>query len=138
MEPKKFLASGFLAGLVIFIVWMAADLAVQQVWYYDPMKIAGMRAVDDPLMYLFWIYPWVLGFAMTLLYPHFGESFAGDYMTKGRTYGFLIWLVSGFASAYVIYTSMDYPIGFMVSQFIGSLLYCVLAGIAIARIDDML
>jgi hypothetical protein len=137
MDLKKFLISGFLAGIVIFVIWMVFGYLVQMVFPYDVTKLPGMRAETDPVMLLFFLNPWVYGFAMALFYPYFGESIMGDYIVKGRTFGGLVWLVSSIPSAFIVYTSMEYPIGFTINQVIGSLIYMIIAGIIIAKVDEL-
>jgi len=138
MELKKFLISGFLSGIVIFVIWIGFSYLVQMFFPYDTTKLQGMRPMTDPLMNIFFLHPWVIGFAMSLFYPYFGESIASNYLFKGRLFGFLVWLVSSVPSSFIVYTTMEYPIGFTISQFFGSLIYMIMAGIMIAKIDELL
>jgi hypothetical protein len=45
------------------------------------------------------------------------------------------WVVYGIPSAFIVFSSMDYPIGFTVNSVIGSLLYMLGAGITITRLS---
>ncbi len=138
MDMKKFIFSGLLASIIIFVVWFVAGFLIQQIFPYNVMELGGMRKANDTVMLLFFLHPFVIGFAMALLYQYFGESIMGDYMVKGRMFGLLTWLVSSLPSVFVVYTSMDYPIGFTVNQLVSSLIYMLLAGIAIAKLDEIL
>jgi len=57
MGSKNFVVSGLVAGLVIFIVSMLSSMVFQTIFKYDVLKLSGMRAVGDPAMLLFFVYP---------------------------------------------------------------------------------
>lgn len=134
MDTKKFLISGFFAGLVIFFISLIFGFLVPIFLPYNVLELGGMRAATDPVMLLFFLHYWVYGFAMAFVYPHFSNAITkGTYIDKGKLFGFLMWLVATLPSAFVVYTSMDYPIGFTFSQLVGGLIYMLLAGIVIAK-----
>jgi len=137
MNAKKFLISGILAGIVILIISQLFDLIIQMFGPpYNVMDLAGMRNIKDPLILLFFAHYWVISFAMAIVYPYLSNSLKGTFMQKGQTFGLLMWLIGGFTSAFIVFTSMDYPIGFTISSLIGSLLYSVGAGITIAKLME--
>jgi len=138
MNMKKFIFSGILASIIIFVVWFVVGFLIQQIFPYDVMELGGMRKGTDVMMMLFFLHPFIIGFAMALLYQYFGDSIMGNYRVKGRMFGILVWSVSSLPSIFVVYTSMDYPIGFTVNQIVSSVIYMLLAGIAIAKLDDIL
>ena len=134
MKAKKILVAGFVAGIVILLISFIVDAIVQQVWPVNYMELGGMRAADDPIMMLFFLNYWVIGFAMAIVYPYFSDKIKGNYICKGKKFGFLIWLVASLPSVFIVYTSMNYPIGFTISQFVGSLFYMLCAGITTAKL----
>jgi len=137
LGTKKFLISGIIGGIVIWIISFIFDnILLMQVFPYDIFSLGGMRSMEDPLMILFFLNPFVLSFAMSYIYRFFSKPFSGDYLRKGTSFGFMVWLVAGIPSAFIVYTSMDYPIGFTISSFIGSLLYMLGTGIAIAKFSE--
>jgi len=128
----KCLKTGILAGIAIFAIMMIASLAAQAIFAYDAVSLAGMRAINDPIMILFFVYPFVLAFAMTCVYCKIEGILKGDWMAKGKQFGLLVWIVAGIPSAFLVWSSMNYPIGFIVNSLIGSLLYMVAGGLVIA------
>lgn len=132
MDTKKFLVSGILAGIVITIVSYIMSAIVGAIWPYDVLSLGGMRNATDPIMLLFFLHPWVLGFALSYAYPYVEKNLKGDNSRKGRKFGFLMWLVVSIPSAFLVYSSMNYPVGFTVSSVVGSLLYMLAAGVTIA------
>lgn len=136
MKLKKVVLAGILAGIVICVVSLIVQMLVNLVLPYNVMELGGMRAVTDPIMLLFFVHPWVLGFAMAVVYGFLGSSLKGSWLCRGKHFGVLVWLVAALPSAFLVFTSMDYPLGFTVNSVIGSLLYVVAAGMVIAKIME--
>lgn len=134
MNAKKFLVSGVVGGLVIFVVWMIVGVLVQALRLYDVMSLGGMRSVNDPIMMLFFLHPWVISFAMALLYSQLGGALGGSVVRRGVKLGLLMWVVSSIPSVFIVYTSMNYPLVFSVVSVAGSLAYMAASGVVIARI----
>jgi len=136
MKLKQILIAGILAGIVIEVISMAFSWLAQSIWNYDVLKLAGMRTINDPVSILFFVYPWVLGFALVCVYSYFEKALEGNYVTKGWKFGLLMWVVVSISSAFLVFVSMDYPIGFTVNSVIGPLIYMLVTGIVVAKIFD--
>jgi len=136
MSAKKVFIAGILGGLAIFVVWLIAGIIVQAARLYDVMSLGGMRAANDPIMLLFFLHPWVTGFAVAIAYSQFGKAFEGSATKKGVKFGLIMWLVSNIPSSFVIYTSMSYPVAFVVVSVAGSFVYMVTAGVVIAKVME--
>ncbi|MFH1779584.1 MAG: hypothetical protein ABH803_00365 [Candidatus Micrarchaeota archaeon] len=133
---KKWLVSGFLSGLAIFVLSNFASFFSQAIFSYNVLALGGMRSINDSVMFLFFVYPWVLGFALSWLYLKVKNSFKGDYLVKGRDFGFCTWLVAGLPSAFLVFSSMNYPLGFTINSVLGSLVYFIVAGVVITKFSD--
>ena len=135
METKTIVISGIVAGIVILVLSMIVSTATQALFDYNVLTLAGMRSVNDPVSMLFFLHPFVVGLAMAILYDFTKKSFTGTATRKGIVLGLLGWIVYGIPSAFIVFSSMDYPIGFTVNSVIGSLLYMLGAGITITRLS---
>jgi len=136
MKLKQILIGGILAGIVIEVISMGFSWLAQSIWNYDVLKLAGMRTINDPVSILFFVYPWVLGFALVCVYSYFEKALEGNYIAKGWKFGLLMWVVVSISSAFLVFASMDYPIGFTVNSIIGPLIYMLVTGVVIAKIFD--
>lgn len=135
METKTIVISGIVAGIVILVLSMIVSTATQALFDYNVLTLAGMRSVNDPVSILFFLHPFVVGLAMAILYDFAKKSFTGTVIRKGIVLGLLGWIVYGIPSAFIVFSSMDYPIGFTVNSVIGSLVYMLGAGITITRLS---
>ncbi len=122
---------------MIFIVSQAVSYVVTAIpaLYFNVLELGGMRGVEDPMMMLFFAHPWILGFAMAIAFQKFRGSFKSTGWCKGKAFGLYVWLLAGLPSAFLVYTSMDYPMGFHVSSVLGSLLYMMAAGIVLEKVS---
>jgi hypothetical protein len=135
LEIKSIVVSGFVAGIVVLVLSMIVSTATQELFNYNVLSLAGMRSVNDPVSLLFFLYPFVVALAVAILYDFTKKSFTGTVMRKGIVLGLLGWIVYGIPSAFIVFSSMDYPIGFTVNSVIGSLIYMLGAGITITTLS---
>ena len=135
LETKTIVISGIVAGIVILVLSMIVSTATQALFDYNVLTLAGMRSVNDPVSILFFLHPFVVGLAMAILYDFTKKSFTGTAIRKGIVLGLLGWAVYGIPSAFIVFSSMDYPIGFTVNSVIGSLVYMLGAGITITKLS---
>jgi hypothetical protein len=135
LETKTIVVSGIAAGIVVLVLSMAVSTATQALFDYNVMTLVGMRSVNDPISMLFFLHPFVVGLAMAILYDFTKKSFTGTAIRKGIVLGLLGWVVYGIPSAFIVFSSMDYPIGFTVNSVIGSLVYMLGAGITITKLS---
>ena len=134
MVGKKIVVAGLAAGAFILLLSMAVSYLTEWIWDFDMMEITGMRKNDDPVMALFFVHPWVLGFGVAIVYSYCNKALKGGILRKGWFFGLLMWIVVGIPSAFLVFTSMDYPVGFTVNAVIGPFIYLLASGVVIARL----
>lgn len=133
---RKTILAGFLAGIAVLLVSQVTNFFSMAVFPYDLFSLGGIRGKTDPIMLLFFLHYFVLSFAMAIVYEKTRQSFEGNFAIKGLKFGLMVWLVSGLFSGFVVFTSMNYPIGFTMQNVIGSLLYTVAGAIVIAKVSE--
>ena len=136
MKWKQILIGGVLAGIIIEIVDIIFNSLIQLIWAYNVFELVGMRTIDDPIMILFFVYPWILGFALAYIYSYFGKTLDGNYIAKGWKFGLLMWVVVTIPSAFLVFASMNYPVGFTVNSVIPPFIYMLVSSIVIAKTFD--
>ncbi|VVB73693.1 Uncharacterised protein [uncultured archaeon] len=136
MCDMKTLKGGIAAGVAMLIVSFLVNMIVMAVAPYDVLSLGGMRSATDPLMMLFLLYPLVLGLVFAHVYNYVGKTLKGTAMDKGKEYGVLMWLAYTVPSAFVVLTSMDYPMAFTVQQAVGGLAMMLVGGFVIAKMME--
>ena len=135
LDIKRIVVSGIAAGFVILVISTLISTATQALFNYNVLNLAGMRSVNDPISILFFLHPFVVALGLAVLYDFARNSFTRSAMRNGITLGLLGWIVYGIPSAFIVFSSMSYPIGFTVNSLVGSLVYMVCAGIMITRLS---
>jgi hypothetical protein len=135
LETRTIVVSGIVAGIVVLVLSMIISTATQALFNYNVLSLAGMRSANDPVSLLFFLHPFVVALAVAILYDFTKKSFTGTAMRKGIVLGLLGWIVYGIPSAFIVFSSMDYPIGFTMNSVIGSLIYMLGAGITITKLS---
>ena len=134
MKWGRFLAAGVCAGIVISIASYIVSAGIQAVSPYNMLALGGIRGASDPMMLAFFAYPFVLGFAMAALYTIFKKSFSGNDERREVRLGLAYWLVYSVPSAFVVFTSMDYPVAFEATNLIGTFIGFIAAAYVIVRL----
>ena len=134
MNAKKVIVSGLAAGVAILVVTCIVDSVITAVLPYNVFELGGMRAIDDPIMMLFFLAPFLTGISLAILYDVTRAAFTGTVKQNGIKLGLLGWIVASIPSAWIVFTSMTYPLGFTASSTVGTLLYMLAAGLVIAKL----
>lgn len=116
MNTKNILIGGSAGGVVLLILLMIFSTLSAVVAPYDIAKLGGMRAMDDPIMVLFFFYPFVLAFAAAGVFDVVKGSLSGTLFNKGVMYGVLLFVIVTIPGMFVMISSMDYPAGFYLAQ----------------------
>lgn len=132
--PKIALA-GLIAGFAVAIVSWVFQFGVQYLFPYNVLELGGMRSIDDPLMALFFMYPWVIGFTMAAVYPFFTKLVESE-GNKPLMYALIVWVLSSIPSFFIVFSTMSYPVGFYLNQLIGSFIHTVAAAYVIWKVLD--
>lgn len=133
MNAKKIIIGGIAAGIVIFVLSFGISYLCQYAFQYDVLTLGGMRPVTDPIAALFFVHPWVLGFAMAIAFEKTKAGLGKAGMNRGINFGLIVWLLAGLPSAFLVWSSMTYPPGFTVNSVVGTLIYMVAAGLVLEK-----
>jgi hypothetical protein len=82
------------------------------------MSLAGMRSPDDPVMALFFLSPFIFSFAAAIVFDTVHASLPPEPVRKGICFGLLRFLAYTIPSRFTVFTSMIYPAGFFIGQFL--------------------
>ncbi len=135
MNIGKIIVSAALIGIAISVISLGIIDPVAKTVNpgYDVLNIPGMRSVSDPVMLLFFLQPFVLGLAFSIIFSFHGNAMPGlAFHQKGIRFGLAAWMLYTLPSMFLIYSSMDYGETFLLSGIFGQLLEFCTAGIIAA------
>ncbi|MGE5042418.1 MAG: hypothetical protein ACM3IJ_05990 [Candidatus Levyibacteriota bacterium] len=129
---------GILAGAVIFVVSFAFSFLLQfllpnlQQEYVNSM----FRPWTDPLMSLYYVYPFILGIILSFLWTKVKPLFKDkSFWKRGAKFGLLYWVASSIPGMFITYSSFNVSLTMVVVWSIGGLLEGIAAGILLARVN---
>jgi hypothetical protein len=128
METRKIIISGLAGGLILFVLQFAFSFIAAIIAPYDVLALGGMRAVNDPIMALFFAEPFVLAFAAAIAFSVVRGSFPGPAPDAGIRFGLMLFLLITIPNTFVIFTSMNYPPGFHISNILFGVVGFPIAG----------
>jgi hypothetical protein len=139
MDARKILLAGVAGGILLFILQIVFSALGNLIAPYDVFAIGGMRARSDPVMLLFFAYPFVLSFASAAVFDRvkgaLGSGGSGCCCGgPGLTFGFILILLITVPGMFVIYSSMVYPAGFYIGNILFGLVGFPAVGMLYARI----
>jgi hypothetical protein len=134
MNAKNIATGGISAGFVLLILMVISGYLVNVVLPTDISLYGGMRAINDPVMNLFYLYPFVIACAAALIFDIVKGCLDGTRVRKGLMFGAMLICIMTVPSLYVMYTSMTWPVDFYVSTIIWEIISYPLMGILFARI----
>jgi hypothetical protein len=134
MDPKKILIGGITGGILLFIAQFAFSMIGNLISPYDVFAIGGMRARDDPVMLLFFAYPFVLSFTSAITFDRVKAALGGSCTGPGLTFGLILFLLVTVPGMFVIFSSMNYPLGFYIGNLLVGIIGFPAVGMLYARI----
>lgn len=134
---KKIILPGLLVGLVNFIASMLVSKIFGVVFpalnaEYQNTNL--FRPWTDPLMLLFFVYPFLLGIILAWFWEKTKTIFGSD-LKGGLKFGLAYWVVASVPGMFVTYTSMPYSLTMVISWLAAGLVEGLLAGIIFAKLN---
>lgn len=136
---KKILLPGIVAGIVMLIVGMVVSQLFGMVVptlmaeYNNPNLF---RPWDDPLMSLYFLYPFYLGIALAWVWDKVKLLVAaGGVLKRGATFGLAFFVVASFPGIFMTYSCHPYSLTMVISLWVGALVQLVCAGVVYARLN---
>ncbi|WP_321507833.1 hypothetical protein [uncultured Methanoregula sp.] len=138
MNAKNILTGGLAGGAALLVFLMASSWMISLIIPYQPSAYGGMRAMDDPIMLLFFMYPFVVAFVQAAVFDQVKGSLAGiSPITKGLHFTGITFLLMAIPSLFVMYTSMTWPVYFYISTLIWEVVGYTFTGFLFVKIWKM-
>jgi hypothetical protein len=134
---KKIILPGIVAGIVILILGMAINnlfMLIPSV-NADYNNFNIMRSWQDPLMLLFFIYPFVLGIALAWMWNISKGLFKGSAWKRGTNFGWTYFIIATIPGMLISYISFPISLLTIISWAVSSLISAIAAGWIFAKMN---
>lgn len=134
---KKIIWPGLLAGVLTLISGMLINYLFMlfpevTVDYYNKNI---MRTWSDPIMSLFFLYPFVQAIILAWAWDKSKGLFQGTTLKRGVKFGFSIWLIATIPGMLVSYSSFPVSLLTIISWTISGLVVGIISGIIFAKMN---
>jgi hypothetical protein len=107
---------------------------MNQLITYDISKFSGMRPMNNPVMMLIFVYPFILAFTAAYVFDTVYPALQESVMQQGISFGVVLLVIAAIPSNFAMYTSLDWPATFYAGNLIWAVLGFVSTGILFVRI----
>lgn len=131
----------FIPGLVAAIAVFAAAVIVGLLFNFSPSIKAEyenyqiFRPMDDPFMYLYFIQPFLLSFALAWVWDKTKELFSGSLMKKTFYYALIYWFVATIPGMLMSISSFKITVAMTLSWTISSFVQAWAGSLVIIRMN---
>jgi len=135
---KKILGLGLLVGLAMTILGLALSRFFYFIWpslNTEYQNAALFRPWSDPLMSIYFVYPFLLGIILAWLWAKTKSLFAGGYFKKGFSFGLIYWLVT-IPGMVISYSTFPISLIMVFSWSLSGLVQTLVAGIILAKSNN--
>lgn len=135
---KKILGLGLSVGLINLILGLALSRFFYYIWpslNAEYQNTSLFRPWSDPLMSIYFVYPFLLGLILAWLWEKAKNLFRGNYIRQGFSFGFIYWLLT-IPGMIISYSS--FPISFIMvfSWTLNNLILALVAGIILTKANN--
>ncbi|VVC03858.1 Uncharacterised protein [Candidatus Bilamarchaeum dharawalense] len=136
---KKIIIPGIATGILMLIFGMIFSMAFGALF---PSVNAEYQSVlfrpwTDPLMMLFFAYPFVLGMILAWVWNHVKVLFKEkDFIRRGLRFGVTAWVVFTIPGMFVSYTTFPISLLMVLSWTLSGLVYTLCAGLVLAKLNN--
>jgi hypothetical protein len=136
---KKILLPGFISGMAILVIGM---MALSRIWNVifpsleQEYKQGIFRPWSDPIMWLFYLYPFVLGLVLAWGWEKTKGLIRGKNIYKrGLVFGLCYWLAASLPGMLMSLSSFRVSVVMVFSWSLGGLIQAVITGWILAKIN---
>lgn len=121
---KKFIVPGLLAGVAALVAGLVVSRVMASMFPVLNLEFANpalFRPWSDPLMSLYFLYPFVLGLILAWFWDKYKHAFEGSKFAKVKKFTLTYWLISAIPGMFITYSSFQVSLLMIISWLLGGL-----------------
>jgi len=134
---KKILLPGIVIGIVTFIIGMLLTFLFGAIipGLTDEYSSSCFRAIDDPLMMLFYLYPLILGIALAWFWDKAKSLYKGSSSQRALKLAWTYFIIATIPGMYISYTSFEVSFMMVLTWLIGGFINAFVAGLILTKMN---
>lgn len=136
---KKIILPGLIAGIIMLVVGIGLGFLINLIFpvlkeQYNNTNL--FRPWNDPLMSIYFLYPFILGLVLAWLWNKIKSVFKEENLIKkGIFFGLTYWIISSIPGMIITYSSFLITLIMVLSWTFSSLVQVLVAGIIVALMN---
>ena len=135
---RKVIWPGLLAGVVILLVGMGLGFVFNFVFPQLAAQYTNealFRPWSEPLMMLYYAYPFVVGLVLSWAWHHTKQLFKGSPCKRAMHFGFSYWFVCGIPGMLITYSSFKVTLLMVCTWLFQGLVNGIISGCIFAKLN---
>jgi len=136
---RKIIVTGLLAGLVMLVVAVGLSFLSNLILPNLMTEYANtelFRPWDDPLMSIYFAYPFVMGLALAWFWNKIKEAFGGNSAwSRGARYGLAYWIIATIPGMVITYSSFQVSLPMVLTWTVFGLIGAIAGGLVVAGMN---
>lgn len=135
---KKIIFPGIIAGIAILVLSFTISylFMIMPSVNADYNNVQVMRSFQDPLMSLYFAYPFVLGIALAWIWNKTKGLIKGSVWKRGIDFGFAYFVIATIPGMLISYSSFPLSIFTIISWLVSGLIAAIVAGMIFAKMNS--
>nr|WP_319540227.1 hypothetical protein [uncultured Methanospirillum sp.] len=122
INPRSLVIPGVFGGISLLVLSFVADGLTQFVAPYSIFEVPGMRSISDPVMMLYFLYPFIFSFISAGIWQIIRGSLPVDQKAASWQFAGILFVLVIIPNIWVVFTSMSYPAGFYISNILSGII----------------
>lgn len=139
MITMKLVLQGLLVGVGIFVISIVISFLSQLIAPGITAEYTNQslfRPWTDPLMSLYYVYPFILGIILSYVWDKTKKVIKGNgYYERGLRFGLWYWFASSIPGMFITFSSFQVSLPLVLSWSIGGFFEAIIAGVLLAKIN---
>ena len=136
---KNIIVPGLAVGIVTLVVSMVFNFLINDLFPELSVEYVNsgiFRPWSDPLMQMFFAYPFILGVILAFVWDKLKTQVKGQSVfSRGLNFGQSYFLVATIPGMFITYTSFQVSLGLVLSWTTGGLIEGIFAGWVLAKLN---
>ena len=135
---KKIVLPGIIAAIASFIATMLVGYVFQAIFpsiKSEYENTAIFRPWNDPLMNIFWVYPFIFGITLAWVWDKVKGLFTGTLINKALCFGFVYWVICSVPGMIMSLSSFKITIVMTISWTISGFLQAFAAALVFGKMN---
>jgi hypothetical protein len=134
-QTSNFIKPGLMVGLVMLVVMLLVSYGFSFIFpqILQEYSTQMYRSYEEPIMMLFFLYPFILGIIISWIWMKTSIIMKGDDLTKAVNFTLVYILVAQIPGMFVTYTTMNVSLLMIMSWMLGNTLQVLFATIILSK-----